>query len=352
MTTYPTHTLTTAAVQPLIRLLHAQGLSIDELASSDFNVRGGRLVNPRMSIAKFDRVLEQASRGLNLPQIGFAIGKHLELSNFYLLSFLLSGCHTGREVLTLLRRYYSLIISDSHAPDLFVGQHSIKLVFYVSEGTPFGCQARSELIASGVHGAGQAFGENLYKIQGVGFRHALPSYRKDLEEFFGVPIQFNQPHNWISFSSKFLDKPLMQANPSFFGALQRKAEQAMQNFGDLQEFSRKVMHVLYQWPESIPITKEAVAELLNTSSRTLTRRLQEEECQFSTLLRDVRLEKAKLALEEGYADVQQLALDLGFSDRRGFERAFKQWTGKTPASYRKSFLEQQAEPLMSRTAMM
>lgn len=343
MTTNSTNTLTTAAVQPLLKLLRSQGLNLDELSSADFNLRGGRLVSPRMSIAKFDRVLEQASRGLNMPNIGLTLGKRLELSNFYLLSFLLSGCHSGREMLTLLRRYYSLIISDSHAPDLFVGQQSIKLVFYVSEGSPFGTQARSELVASGVHNAGRAFGENLYKIQGVGFRNAPPTYRKELDEFFGIPVQFNQPHNWISFTSKFLDKPLMQANPAFFGALQRKAEQAMQSFGDLKEFSSKVMHVLYQWPESVPITKEAVAELLNTSSRTLTRRLQEEDCQFSTLLRDVRLEKAKQALEEGYTDVQQLAVDLGFSDRRGFERAFKQWTGETPASYRKSFFEQQAE---------
>lgn len=340
MTTHSAQTLTTAAIKPLLHLLQDQGASIDEISGPSFNIRQGRIVNPRISITQFDRVLEQASKALNEPAIGLAIGRRLEFSSFYLLSFLLSGCHTGREVLTLLRRYYSLIISDSHAPDLFVGQQSIKLVFYVADGQSFGCQARSELVASGVHAAGKAFGNNLYQIYGVGFRHPAPHYRKALEDFFGVPVQFNQPHNWISFSSKLLDKPLMQANPALFGHLQQQAQEAVRNFGHLKEFSSKVMHVLYQWPDSIPITKEAVAELLNTSSRTLTRRLQEEGCQFSVLLRDVRLEKAKQALEEGYADVQQLAVDLGFSDRRGFERAFKQWTGETPAAYRKSFQEQ------------
>jgi len=52
-------------------------------------------------------------------------------------------------------------------------------------------------------------------------------------------------------------------------------------------------------------------------------------------VREVRLEKAKIALKSARTDVQQLALDLGFSDRRGFERAFKQWTGVTPAAYRR-----------------
>ena len=115
-------------------------------------------------------------------------------------------------------------------------------------------------------------------------------------------------------------------------------------FKDMPEFSAIVMHVVYQWPESVAITKESISELLNTSSRTLTRRLKEENNQFSGLLKSVRLEKAKHALESGVRDVQQLALDLGFSDRRGFERAFKQWTGETPAAYRRSILEQQEAP--------
>ncbi|WP_430462991.1 AraC family transcriptional regulator [Thalassolituus sp. LLYu03] len=293
----------------------------------------------RIPISQFDRLLEQASKLLNDPAIGFSAGQHLDLPSFYLLGFLLSSCQTGREALTILRRYYSLI-SDTRSPDLFIGHQSIKVVYYVAEGSAFGSHARTEFIATSIHTAGKAFGGHLYQIQGAGFRFPAPSYRDKMEQYFGIPLQFNQPHNWISFSARLLDKPLSQANPDLFRTLQQQSELASEQFADLKPFSRKVMHILYQWPESIPITKESVADLLSTSSRTLTRRLQEENCQFSSLLRDVRLEKAKHALESGHADVQQLAIELGFSDRRGFERAFKQWTGETPASYRRSKQEQ------------
>ncbi|MAK90735.1 MAG: hypothetical protein CMI13_05820 [Oleibacter sp.] len=334
MTAHPSNTITSAALQPLLKLMESKGYSSTDLLIREMDGRPEHISSQRIPISQFDRLLEQASKILGEPSIGFAAGQHLDLPSFYLLGFLLNNCHTGREALTILRRYYSLI-SDTRSPDLFIGQQSIKVVYYVAEGTAFGSHARTEYIATSIHTAGKAFGGHLYQIQGAGFCFPPPVYKDDLERYFGIPLQFNQPHNWISFSARLLDKPLSQANPELFAILKAQADKASERFGNLKPFSRKVMHILYQWPESIPITKESVAELLSTSSRTLTRRLQEEQCQFSNLLKEVRLEKAKHALSNGHTDVQQLAIELGFSDRRGFERAFKQWTGKTPAAYRR-----------------
>ena len=112
---------------------------------------------------------------------------------------------------------------------------------------------------------------------------------------------------------------------------------------NLETFRSKVRYVLQQWPNQYTANKEAVAELLNTSPRTLTRRLQEEETQFSNLLRDVRMYKAELKLKNLPIDMQELANDLGFADRRGFERAFKQWFGITPAAYHKAWKEQRPD---------
>ena len=336
------NTMTTAALQPLFRLLESKGYTSSELLTSiglDANAVTGS--TQRISIHNFDRLLEHCSRLLDEPAIGLSAGQRLELPSFYLLGFLVSSCQLGREALAILRRYYSLI-SDSRSPDFYIGQEAVKVVFYVTDGSTFGNQARAEFIAAGIHSVGKAIGGNYYRLKGVGFRCPPPSYRQQLDDFFGVRVEYNQAHNWICVDSKHLDSPLAYANPALFNALRAQAEQAISRFSRLQAFSQKVMHVLHQWPESVPITKSAVAELLNTSSRTLTRRLQEEDCQFSNLVKEVRLEKAKQALQGDYADVQQLALDLGFSDRRGFERAFKQWTGETPASYRRNFRNKEA----------
>lgn len=338
MSTSPANTMTTAALQPLLRLLESKGISSRELLGSlGLDAPSVTSATQRISIKHFDQLLEQAARLLDDQAIGLAAGQRLEMPSFYLLGFLISGCQTGREALAVLRRYYALI-SDTRAPDFFIGQDSIKIVFYITEGTPFGSQTRSEFTAAGIHTAGQAIAGGYYQIQGVGFRHPPPSHKDRITRFFDAPVQFNQAQNWVSFSSRHLDSPLSYANPQLFAMLRAEAEQALSRFSNLKSFSQRVMHILYQWPETVPMTKDAVAELLSTSSRTLTRRLQEEDCQFSTLVKDVRLEKAKQALKSARTDVQQLALDLGFSDRRGFERAFKQWTGVTPAAYRRKQL--------------
>src|SRR5690554_601087 len=103
-------TLTTAAILPLQNLLNDQGLMIEELSKVGIDSEHGRMINHRMTIAQFDRILEQASRMLRDPALGLTVGKQLKFSNFYLLSFLLSSCNTGREVLTLFGGNYSLLL--------------------------------------------------------------------------------------------------------------------------------------------------------------------------------------------------------------------------------------------------
>lgn len=335
MSPHPTSSMTTAVLTPLFEALENRGLSTSELLRSiDINADQALAPGQRMPIHQFDRLLEHLCKWLDDSSIGMQIGRHLDIRNFALLGFLLSSCQTAREALTILRRYYSLI-SDSRAPDIFTGHETIKVVFYVSPGSSAGNAARAELIASGIHTLGRSLGGKYYRLTGVGFSAPEPQHQQRLQDFFGLPLQYEQSQNWISFSSRHLDSPLYYGNPALFNELREQAERALNQFSQYRAFSRRVLYILHQWPENLPMTKDAVADLLSTSSRTLTRRLQEEDCQFSTLVKDVRLKKAKQALATTSTDVQQLAMELGFSDRRGFERAFKQWTGETPAAYRR-----------------
>ncbi|SVD87682.1 uncharacterized protein METZ01_LOCUS440536, partial [marine metagenome] len=76
-----------------------------------------------------------------------------------------------------------------------------------------------------------------------------------------------------------------------------------------------------------------VAKCLNLSSRSLRRKLQEEGTSFSRVVDDVSAAIAKHQLTFARTSIQEIAYNLGFSQPSSFHRAFKRWTGMTPAQF-------------------
>jgi AraC-like DNA-binding protein len=338
-------TMTASAVRPLLRFLEAHDIPLNDILQ-DTLLNEAKLKSDRLAISSFDQLLTNIARLTQREDIGFIAGQGLDLQSFNLLGFLLSDCETGRDALVTMRRYY-MLLSDSPAPEIFITKNEIKVIYHISNGSELVMRARAELIVTGIHSLGRSIGGNLYQPLKMGFKHNKPKYHSHLEAFFGVNIVYNQPECWISFAAEHVDQPLQYSNPSLFHTLRKQAENLLEDYQALDSISSKVRHVLQQWPNQYTVNKETVAELLNTSPRTLTRRLQEENTKFSHLLRDVRMEKAQVKLEDHTVDMQELAHELGFADRRGFERAFKQWSNLTPSAYHKNW-KASPSPVISR----
>ncbi len=79
---------------------------------------------------------------------------------------------------------------------------------------------------------------------------------------------------------------------------------------------------------------ELVAASVDTSRRTLQRRLRESASSYSQLVDDVRLELARQLLDDGNTEIARIAGRTGFANPSGFSRAFHRWTGKAPRAYR------------------
>jgi AraC-like DNA-binding protein len=328
-------TMTASAVRPLLRFSEQYDIPLNDVLQGSL-LTPNKLANDRLAISSFDQLVTNISRLTQRDDIGFITGQGLELQSFSLLGFLLSTSETGRDALVTMRRYY-MLLSDTPAPEIFITKNQIKVLYHISSGNELAMRARAELIATGIHTLGRSIGGKIYQPLKIGFKHAKPKYHDQLHQYFGVEIVYNEPECWISFAADHIDQPLQYSNPMLYQALQSQAESLLAEQNNLESTSAKVRHVLQQWPNQHAANKEAVAELLNTSPRTLTRRLQEEQTQFSHLLRDVRMEKAQAQLKSRHIDMQELAHELGFADRRGFERAFKQWSGCTPSAFHKNW---------------
>jgi AraC-like DNA-binding protein len=140
------------------------------------------------------------------------------------------------------------------------------------------------------------------------------------------------------FSAEVLNLPLRKSDPALLALLDRQAEAV------LAEVSR-VPAVVDAWRRTlVPLIREgrtglaALAEAHHTSVRSLQRRLAEQGTSFQQLLDDTRRHLAEGHLKNARLDVAEIALLLGYSEQSAFTRAFRSWTGVTPALWRRQHL--------------
>jgi AraC-like DNA-binding protein len=82
-------------------------------------------------------------------------------------------------------------------------------------------------------------------------------------------------------------------------------------------------------------TLATTATAVHIPERTLQRRLAEEGVSHSALVDDVRRALAVKYLGSANVSVTEITYMLHFADPTVFSRAFKRWTGLSPAAYRK-----------------
>jgi AraC-like DNA-binding protein len=84
----------------------------------------------------------------------------------------------------------------------------------------------------------------------------------------------------------------------------------------------------------MPPSIDAVAHQLHYSVRTLCRRLEAEGTTFQGIKDEVRRDIAIQRLTQSEDAIAAIAYDVGFDNPTAFHRAFRHWTGSTPAAYR------------------
>lgn len=153
--------------------------------------------------------------------------------------------------------------------------------------------------------------------------------------FFGAEPRFGAPWHGFTVPHALLDAPLITGNRAtrahLEDLLRREAPQVAQSRPLTQRVRQMLLDGLRK---GVLPTSEDLAHDLAMSTRTLSRRLQDEAQSLSRLLEQVRIERAELLLREGRLSVQDVAQQTGFADASSFTRAFKRATGTTPAEWR------------------
>jgi AraC-like DNA-binding protein len=170
-------------------------------------------------------------------------------------------------------------------------------------------------------------------IERIDLTIAEPEY---LPQFAHLPVtrkmHFGQPQNRLFGLANLLDLRVGEIKPADVERIKSQCEHELSALGRAN-LRHRVLTLLRNFPDRVPSLDEA-ATLLGSSSRTLKRRLADQGTSYSALSQEVWLARAEQYLLRTDESLEAIAERLGFSDAASFIRAFRRWTGQTPARYR------------------
>ena len=267
--------------------------------------------------------------------IGLAIGERIGARTLGVVGYAMQRASTVAEALHCMQRFRPVILEDA-VPNV---RFEAGLAILSNTLPPRFAQLRhpAEAQVAGSLAVLRALaGERLVPGR-VTFQHGKPADTRRHDEVFGCVAAFDAPATELAFSAAILARPLADADPDLHRYLVARATELLAEVGDSTWRLRTRRAIADRLAQGEP-SLDDIARALGTSSRTLHRRLRDEQTSFAEVLGDHRHERAMRLLRDPKLAVYQVAHLLGYSENAAFTRAFRRWTGETPESWRSKSL--------------
>ncbi len=278
----------------------------------------------------FQRLYERAVLLTNEPGLGFHLGMQMKVSCHGLVGFAAMIGKDVREALEVAQQFVG-VLSNAFSLLLDVGEETSSL--YFNEIFPEFSIGESGVMAVALGFALMGEAVTGQRLEGVAeFTFKRPDYFDRFEQLIPGEVRFEQPRTRLIFPSKYLDLPLIMADPMTARMAREQCKRELNAVTKNSSFSRLVGELAYD--EALGFcTLEDVADKLHMSPRTLQRQLAQEDQSFSSVIDALRQRKATAMLKQRELSLESIAEKLGYTDTANFTRAFKRWTGMTPRKF-------------------
>jgi AraC-like DNA-binding protein len=165
------------------------------------------------------------------------------------------------------------------------------------------------------------------------FSYSAPAYADEYERILRLRVRFDAGEDGVLFPISMMDSSNPTADAALRQLLERYAARQLAEIPTSARFPQRVRACILSMLPLGNLTADSVAARFSMSSRTLRRRLQQEATSYQELLDDVRDELARHYLTREKRGIDEVAFLLGFSDPSAFSKAFRRWTGRTPADF-------------------
>ncbi len=171
----------------------------------------------------------------------------------------------------------------------------------------------------------------------IHFDFEQPDQPGEYLRVFNCPMLFNQAETAIYFEEEHIYQPIVTADYNLLRILVEHAHQKLAAVKSDEFYHQKVKQCALNLMNPQLPTIHQVALNLNTSVRSLQRKLSSENKTYKDIIDDLRKDFALSYLKNPDLQVNDVAYLLNYSDASAFIRNFKKWTACTPAQYRLSY---------------
>lgn len=282
----------------------------------------------RISTSEFLRLIQVLRNHYQVEDIGKRIGQTFTPAQLGLLGLYLQTCDSLKDALHQYLQYAYLDNGFYANLHLYENTTEFSLQLLIPDSMYEIKKVYIEIAAHRV----------VKSIQYFCSPTVLPSYLSIEKDLLDTSIIDNVetklgPDNIISFHYPLSDfkKSLPGKNNSVNTLLRVEVDKKIHLERESESIKQSVINEIIRYDNLSDVSLDSIAKNMAMSSRTLGRKLKEDNTNFKSLLINIKRQTALKKILKGDG-IDHIATSLGFSDRSSFERAFKTWTSFTPSN--------------------
>lgn len=248
--------------------------------------------------------------------------------------FLAMSCATLGEAFDRTRQY-SKLYTVGALYEMDVDREATRITWLPWPGSldDVGYRAAMDYHMANMEQAIRQLGKSPPVPREVRLRHAAPPDVTKYVEFYGLTPKFGSPRYELVYPPGMREVEVTTFNSRLRDYFDVECRRMIEKLGAATGIATEVRKALISVMDGGDSGIEALAKRLGMSSRSLQRRLSEEQTSYNDLLAEVREEFAKRYLARGTMTASEVAYLIGFTEPPAFFKAFKRWTGLTPREF-------------------
>ena len=284
--------------------------------------------NLQIAPCQYYQLISNARRLLPGDDISFLLGHRLLPGHCGAASAALSNARDLQQALELLLRY-RLLLTPLIAPRLHYDADFLYVYWQDTCGASGEWPFLTEMMTTALTSLSRWLSDQHLPWRCY-FSHQQPRYIEQYQVHLGEQLTFNSHMDAMVIAREYLHIPWINASPSAAIVAHREADAQLTAMGFEGGFLERIYaHLLHNIQR--PTNLDQVAADFAMSSATLKRKLGKHHSHFQAQYDLVRKCLALYLINRQGWSNEQVASYLHFHDANNLRRAFKRWTGVTPA---------------------